>query len=191
MPAHLPNQSAALMQRLTRLLRDAEHETGLNSAEWEALRYLARCNRFSNTPPTVAEYLARTAGAVSLAIITLEAKGLIEKQRVGDGSRIELTVTPRGRAVLGEDPWEALASEIDDLPESLKERLEDALQHVLLAALAPRGLKTFGLCATCRHFRPRGAVGRSGGPHLCGLLQLPLSSDDTKRICAEHSVMAA
>lgn len=191
MPAHLPNQSAVLMERLARLLRDAEQETGLNSAEWEAMRYLARCNRFSNAQPTLAEYLARAAGTVSLAIISLEAKGLIEKTRVGDGSRIELALTPRGRDLLGQDPWEALASEIDELPESLKERLEDALQHVLAAALAPRGLKTFGLCGTCRHFRPRGAVGNSGGPHLCGLLQLPLSNDDTKRICAEHSAMAA
>ena len=40
--------------RLARLLRARGHSNGLNPAQWEALRYLAVANQFSNTPGAMA-----------------------------------------------------------------------------------------------------------------------------------------
>ena len=66
-------EAAELMDRLERLARMGEQTGRLNPAQWEALRYLARANRFSRTPAALADYLAATRGTVSR---TLLVKGL-------------------------------------------------------------------------------------------------------------------
>ena len=40
-----------LLERLARVLQNEAHTGGLKPTQWEALRYLARANRFSRTPP--------------------------------------------------------------------------------------------------------------------------------------------
>ena len=40
---------AGPLERLSRLMRGGEHEAGLNPAQWEALRFLSRANRVSNS----------------------------------------------------------------------------------------------------------------------------------------------
>jgi predicted transcriptional regulator len=64
-------EAAHLIDRLERLTRAGEG-LGLNPAQWEALRFLARANRFSRSPAAVADYLASTRGTVSQTLIALE-----------------------------------------------------------------------------------------------------------------------
>ena len=52
------------LERLARLMRAKEHEDGLNPAQWESLRYLARANRFSNSPGALTRYLGATKGTM-------------------------------------------------------------------------------------------------------------------------------
>ena len=65
----LSYRAAILIERLGRLLQTEEQETGLNPAQWQALRFLGRANRFSRTPATVADYLGSTRGTVSQTLI--------------------------------------------------------------------------------------------------------------------------
>ena len=66
---------AALMDRLSRAMQRAQYAGGLNPAQWEALRYIARANRYSRSPSAVAEYLGATKGTVSQTLKALEHKG--------------------------------------------------------------------------------------------------------------------
>lgn len=170
-----------LLERLARVQRAADFDAGLNPAQWEALRYLARANRFSRTPASLAEYFQTSRGTVSQTLIALEEKGLIDKsRREGDGRSVTLALTEEGRQKLAHDADRALAGDIDagGGASEIAASLEDALRR----ALARRGGKAFGVCRTCRHFR-RVAGGET--PYYCSLLDEPLGAHDAEAICAE------
>ena len=181
--------AAELIDRLGRLLRAEGHGGRLNPAQWDALRYLLRCNRFSNTPGALARYLNATKGTVSQTLNALERKGLVARRPdAASGRVVRLTPTAAGRALAGDDPLLALA----DAASALKPEQLDAMTRGLSALLArvqdAHGLKPFGICRTCRHFRPDASGGR---PHWCALLTEPLSAKDSLAICAEHEPRAA
>lgn len=178
-------RAAHLMERLGRLLRAGDHATGLNPAQAEALRYISRANRFSRTPAALADYLGSTRGTVSQTLLSLEAKGLIERQaNARDGRSVLLALTKSGLKFLDVDPVRALAKTIDAT--GADARLADDLEAGLRAAIAERGGRAFGACHTCRHFRRDQRNGAS--PHHCALLDEPLSAADATAICLEQSV---
>ena len=184
----LPNtpalRTAHLIERLGRVLRAGDHASGLNPAQAEALRYLARANRFSRTPAALADYLGSTRGTVSQTLMALEAKGLVERQaNARDGRSVTMALTKAGAAFLASDPMRALASAIDT--SDADARLADDLEAVLRTAIAQRGGRAFGVCQTCRHFRR--AQGTHGAPHHCALLDEPLSDTDSLSICVEQA----
>jgi DNA-binding MarR family transcriptional regulator len=174
-----------MLERLSRVMRSAEHETGLNPAQWEALRYLNRANRFSNYPGALAKYLGATKGTVSQTLMALERKGLVEKKaRPGERRSIALRLTRKGRMQLEQDPWRQLADDLEFLETGSARRLAGGLAELLQAALRRSGRLTFGQCRTCRYFGRAGS--RGPAPHRCLLLELPLKESDSLRICVEH-----
>ena len=56
---------AALVDRLGRMAHGMQYASGLNPAQWEALRFIARANRYSRSPGAIARYLGTTRGTVS------------------------------------------------------------------------------------------------------------------------------
>jgi DNA-binding MarR family transcriptional regulator len=95
----------AALERLARLMRAGEHGSGLNPAQWEALRYLSRANRFSNSPVALARFLGSTKGTVSQTIKALERKGhILKTAREGEKRSIALALTDKGREALQIDP---------------------------------------------------------------------------------------
>lgn len=180
-------ETAVLLERLARLMRAAEHQAGLNPAQWEALRYLDRANRFSNSPTALARYLGATRGTVSQTLIALERKGLITRMlRPGLRRSIALGLTARGRAQLERDPWSKLAADAAALDARASRRLNAGLASLMAGALSRRPGASFGRCSTCRYFGRRQAARVPGGPHRCLLLDLALSETDSRKICAEH-----
>lgn len=179
-------EAAQLVDRLERLARTGEHEDGLNPAQWEALRYLARANRFSRTPAALADYLASTRGTVSRTLASLEEKGHVSREtNARDGRSIALALTPRGEQALRRDPLFAIACDIDRALGADAADLRDNLQRILRQAIARNDGKAFGLCADCRHFR--GNVRPSSRqPHHCALLEESLSEADSSLICVEQ-----
>ena len=175
------------LERLSRLMRAREHEDGLNPAQWEALRYLARANRFSNSPGALTRFLGATKGTISQTVMALERKGLVSKAaRDGEKRSVAMTLTDAGRAALARDPWALLAADAEDLGGKTRRRLARGLRELLAAELQRGSHQSFGQCRTCRYFREKGRDRDSGGPHLCMLLEQPLSKADAERICVEH-----
>lgn len=176
-----------LIERLSRLMRAAEHEQGLNPAQWQALRYLDRANRFSNSPGALAKYLGATKGTVSQTVIALERKGFLRRHvRQGERRSVALALTAKGRAQLQQDPWQSLASDIAALDARSARNLARGLKDLLHSAMRRGTHPTFGQCRTCRYFGRNRASGQPGGPHRCLLLDLALMDSDSLKICVEH-----
>ena len=174
-----------LLERIGRLLRGARHRTEeLNPAQWEALRYLSRANRYSRTPTALTRYLGATKGTVSQTVIALERTGLVRR---GDDPRdrrgVRLGLTARGRANLQHDP---ISNLLDGIDAGLLGRLEGDLAELLVHLQRGNQHRPFGLCCTCRFFQRDLGDEASGNPHRCGLTQEPLAALEVEQICAEH-----
>ncbi len=170
--------------RAARLLRAADYGRGLNPAQWQTLRYLARCNRFSNSQKALGDYLAATKGTVSQTLASLVAKGLVLKEpRQGGGQ--SLFLTEKGRQALAADPALDFLDKLDAFPTGdLKNLLYD-LENMVLPSLAPdAAAEAFGPCRNCAHLEMR--AGRKPKFH-CGHFNVPLKKKETKNLCAHVS----
>lgn len=174
-----------LLERIGRLLRGARHrDEQLNPAQWEALHYLSRANRYSRTPSALTHYLGATKGTVSQTLIALGRKGLVRRAPdPRDRRGVRLALTARGRAHLERDPMTDALSGIDP---SILTRLESDLAALLTHLQRRNQNRPFGLCRSCRFFRRDDAAAEPGGPHRCGLTQEPLAPLEIEQICAEH-----
>ncbi len=178
---------SAALERLARLMRAGEHLEGLNPAQWEALRYLARANRFSNSPGALTLYLGATKGTNTQTVKALERKGFVSKAvRPGEKRSVALHLTPKGVAALANDPWARLSASAGDLGEKTQRRLAKGLKSLLQLELAHGQHQSFGQCSTCRFFREKGLEADASGPHQCMLLDEPLTPADSAHICVEH-----
>ena len=175
------------LERLARVMRSREHEEGLNPAQWEALRFLSRANRFSNSPVALTRYLGATKGTISQTLIALERKGFLTRsQRTGGRKSLSLSLTPKGREVLLRDPWAGLAMAADNLGGKTRRRMQRGLDELLAEELRRGRLASFGVCISCRYFRQGGRMADARGPHLCMLFEDALSNEDAQHICIEH-----
>lgn len=175
------------LERLARVMRAREHDGDLNPAQWEALRYLSRANRFSNSPGALTRYMGATKGTISQTVIALERKGLIAKSvRGGEKRSLSLTLTPAGEALLASDPWREVATVADELGGKTRRRLYRGLRELLATELKRAGLPTFGTCPSCRFFREKTRDRDPAGPHLCMFYEQPITEAHTARICAVH-----
>jgi len=174
------------LERLARVMRAREHEDGLNPAQREALRYVARANRFSNTPGALTRYLGATKGTISQTVMALERKGLIAKAPRDARKAVHLTLTEKGSEMLSRDPWIELAGAVEALGGKTRRRMQRGVAELLAREVKRGDLESFGICASCRFFREKGRDGEAGGPHLCMLFDDVLSHEDAERICIAH-----
>jgi DNA-binding MarR family transcriptional regulator len=178
---------ASAMERLSRLMRAAEHEDGLNPAQWEALRYLARANRLSNSPGALTRYLGATKGTISQTVMALERKGFLTKSvRENERRSVMLTLSAKGEEALARDPWVRLAAAIEELGGKTRRRAGKGLLELLDQELKRGNHASFGQCRTCRFFRENGRDENEAGPHLCMLIDQPLNEAEAHLICIEH-----
>ena len=176
------------LERLTRLMRAGEHEGGLNPAQWEALRYLARANRFSDSPGALTRFLGSTKGTVSQTLKSLERKGMIVKsRRVNEKRSVCLELTDSARDTLRTDPLKAFTKSVDDLNGKTKRRLAKGLREFLETELARQKQPSFGTCFSCRYFREKGRDEGRHGPHACMLFEAGLTAEEATLICVAHS----
>lgn len=174
-----------LIERLTSLMRiwNRQHPllAELQPIQVSALVYLSRCNRYSNTPLAVTEYLGLTKGTVSQSLKALEAKGLIEKvQDPHDRRSVHLELTAPARELLAAiAPPQFLVAALEQLGERAQ-ALEALFGDLLRQIQRNQDVPGFGLCHTCRFHQQR-----DGAP-FCGLTQEPLRQSDIELICREH-----
>ncbi len=179
-------EAAHLIDRLDRLARSGEATGGLNPAQWEALRFVARANRFSRTPAALAEYFGSTRGTVSQTLISLERKGhLTRETSVRDRRSVVLGLSALGERTLTGDPILGLASDLAAGDPAKLKAMVETLRAALHAMIQRNAGRAFGVCCTCRHFRKdAGSTART--PHHCALLDEPLSEPDSRAICVEQ-----
>lgn len=171
------------LERLARLIRSASHAEGLVPAQWEALRYLARANRFSNAPIVVAQYLGATKGTTSQTIRALVKHGLVSSStRSGDGRSVSLLLTEQGSSLLAKDPLRKLAADIEDLGDKTKRRLGKALDILMTAEASRQEQPRFGTCASCRFFLP-------GEQSACASFGTRLDRKDIEGLCYRYKAV--
>ncbi|MDG9922605.1 MULTISPECIES: MarR family winged helix-turn-helix transcriptional regulator [unclassified Pseudomonas] len=179
-----------LLERLTSLMRvwNRQHPllAELQPIQVSALVYLARCNRYSNTPLAVTEYLGLTKGTVSQSLKALEAKGLIEKsQDPRDRRSVHLRLTAPALALVEAiTPPDFLVTALAQMGERAVE-LEALFGNLLRQIQRNQDVPGFGLCSTCRFHQQR-----DGAP-FCGLTEEPLMREEVGLICREHQPPAA
>jgi len=175
-----------LIERLCNLVRaDVRavcNEYGMRPVQLEALKFLTQCNRYSDTPQAVAEYLGLTKGTVSQTLKVLKKKALLRKQSdTRDKRLVHLKPTARGRRLVERAmPAEALTLGIDKLSRSESQVTVESLRFLLLSIQQANELKTFAPCHTCRFNQKR------EGSYFCELTQEPLAEQDIVLLCREH-----
>ena len=178
-----PAESLAKLERLARLLRQAGHAKGLNPVQWEALRYLGRCNALSHSPGAMAKYLGSTKGTVSQTIMALEKKGLLSKLVDPKDSRgVALYLTDAGNALLADDDLNVVRADIAELSDKTRRRFDRALDALLEQARLRHGEPRFGTCLGCRYYREAS----SGLAAHCMKVNATVKIEETKLICVEH-----
>ncbi len=177
---------AALMDRLSRAVQRAQYAGGLNPAQWEALRYIARANRYSRSPTAVAEYLGATKGTVSQTLKALEHKGcILRRPSQGDRRSVELEVTHAGRKALLRDPLVDIGAAVEANGGQLA-GIAGMLRGLLRGLQRGAGLREFGQCGQCTQLCRDCATAGDGGPHLCGLTGDALSNDEIVLLCVNY-----
>ena len=175
------------LERISNLLRTDTRRTmvekGLQPVQLEALHYLSHCNRYSNTPAAVADFLGLTKGTVSQTLGLLENVGMIEKlPDYKDRRMVHLQLTPRGNKVIAETiPPKSLQMAMEQMAESDQDSLLLALDKMLKAMQGANQLRTFGVCKTCRHHQIE-----TDDQHRCALTGEYLKAEDIDKICREH-----
>ncbi len=174
------------LERLSNLMRNESRRVGaeydLLPIQLEALHYFSLCNRYSDTPMGLTEYLGQTKGSVSQSIKVLEKKGFVRKKPDKNDKRItHLQITRTGRKLLDNFiPAPLLDSACRVLSKNEQTRISNSLETLLRTMQTTNESKSFGVCHTCRH-----NTSIEGG-YRCNLTKEPLSITDVQLICREH-----
>jgi DNA-binding MarR family transcriptional regulator len=190
MPASPPDDPYALLERLGHLLRHDLRAAGaaddLEPVHLQALDYLARANRYSDTPAAVGEYLGLSKGNVSQRLLALERAGLVARESdARDGRVSHLAPTAAGHARLRQAvPPPAWRDALASLGAGEGGALAASLRALLMALQRQRGGRSFGVCHSCRHFL------KERGQARCGLTGEVLQAPQTLRLCREHAPLS-
>jgi DNA-binding MarR family transcriptional regulator len=176
-----------LLDRLAGLLRSETRglltEHGLQPIQFEALHYLSVCNRYSDTPMAVTEFLGQTKGTVSQSLKVLEKNGLLEKVADDKDKRVtHLKISTAGRELVSQlMPSPLMQNVSDEFKQKEIQELNQSLTHLLLTMQKQNQFKSFGQCLTCQH-----NIKTDGNEYVCGLTKEALSAHDVELICREH-----
>ncbi|MDD4915121.1 MAG: MarR family winged helix-turn-helix transcriptional regulator [Methylococcales bacterium] len=181
------NEIYELIECMTMLIRSEERkkctELGLQPVHFQVLNYLSRCNKYSNTPAAVTNYLGMTRGTVSQTLIILEKKGYIGKTPDrADRRVVHLHLLAAGISILQQARPFDLFNVANTILQNSAEPPANAnvFRQALTALQKANQSQSFGVCKTCRNFS------KIDGEFFCQLTQEKLSHADSEQICQEH-----
>ncbi len=178
---------AGLIEQLGRATIEGAFKDGLNPAQWAALRFFDRANRFSRTVGAFAEYQGATRGTTSRTVKALVAKGYLKRRATeGDGRSFRLDLTAKARRSLPDDPIRGLMSAAAGLSPDQRSALTQALEEMLSGVLVKQGRDRFGVCSYCMHLLMGNGRADSHCTYECELYGTPLSAEETEKICANY-----
>lgn len=182
---------AELIERLGRCAYGDAFTEGLNPAQWTALRYLGRANRFSRTVSAFALYHGTTRGTASQTVKALVGKRyLLRRPGKSDHRTFRLELTAKARKFLAQDPFANLVSASRVLSAERRSTVVEGLQAILGCLLEHRGGPLFGVCPSCAHLRGEGCCLDSSTPYKCGLFGEPLGEEELAQICVNYKPAA-
>ncbi len=173
-----------LVERLGNLmraeLRKAGADESLQPVHLQALVYLGKANRYSNTPQALADYLGLTKGTVSQTLLLLDRRGLIERyQDDVDRRVVRLRLSPAGEQLLYDSqpalPWQNATRNIS--PNRIRNAVS-ALREALMTLQEDNDGSTFGVCHNCAWCQKL-----SQRIYRCGQMGDRLSGPETRKIC--------
>ena len=173
-----------LVSRLGNLMRSEARRVGsdeqLQSVHVEALVYLSKANRYSNTPQALSEYLGITKGTASQSLLLLDRRGLIERYQDDlDRRVVRLRLSATGEQFLYDAQpqlaWQHATRNIS--PNRIRNAVS-ALRETLTTFQGDNEGTAFGDCPGCQHFERL-----SARAYRCGLMGDRLSGPDTRKIC--------
>lgn len=182
-PAVQADRLSERLVHLARLVHGGASEDDLTPAQWTALRYFARANRFSRTPSAFSEFHATTRGTASQTVKSLIALGLLDRHASETDRRsARIEVTPAGRARLIDDPLSALSKAIAALPCSDRQALAGTIDRLTAAMSRQRASPVFGDCEDCSHCDTT-----QPGPAYCRCTQSLLDQSEMGALCIDFS----
>ncbi|MFV1988284.1 MAG: MarR family transcriptional regulator [Gemmatimonadota bacterium] len=171
---------ADLLAQVGRAAYCMSPDEDLTPAQWMALRYLSRANRFSRTVSAFADYHATTRGTASQTVKRLIEQGYLTRTpSTRDGRSVRLDLTRKGRGTLLEDPLEALVRSVDGIPRRTRADMTRRLEGVLEQLAGERDGCLFGTCPSCRHLHVDGET--------CCLFDEPLQPEELAKICVNFA----
>lgn len=177
-----------LVNRLSRIAHTLQFASGLNPAQWEALRFVGRANRMSCSPGALAEFMGCTKGTVSQTLKALECKGLIQRTRVpGDRRAVRIALTPDGEDVLEHDPLDAIHDALEPCSDTERAALAEGMERLVSAVQQSKGLVEFGRCTDCTHYRPEACSKTNSIGCRCAVSGELFSALEIDKICADFS----
>jgi DNA-binding MarR family transcriptional regulator len=175
---------AELILHLGRIASGDGLVEGLTPVQWTVLKYFARANRFSRTPSAFAAFHGTTRGTVSQANKNLIAQGYLRQTRSEtDGRSVRLDLTEKARAIIANDPLEALVRAADALPPGVRGHFSNILQRMLGHIAVETGKPLFGTCETCEHFECDRCSEEGLALRTCRLFNEPLIEQELGELC--------
>ncbi len=177
---------AELIEQLGRTARGDAFMEGLNPAQWAALRYFARANRFSQTVGAFARYHGTTRGTATQTIKSLVSKHFLKRCPIKTDRRsFRLELTPKARNCLAGDPLHDLETAASTLPFGQQSTVAECLQTILQQLASARNHSVFGVCSSCTHLSCEKCA-RDRTLYECALLEEPLKEEDLNAICVNY-----
>lgn len=182
---------AELIEQLGRSCYGEAFIAGLNPAQWTALRYFGRANRFSRTVGAFARYHGTTRGTASQTVKSLVLKGYLRRRPVREDLRsVRLELTFKGLGLLAQDPLHSLENAASELSSNIRNKVAAGLQVMLGRLLAEQDRPLFGVCMACMHLQRNEGRRHTGTSYECGVLGEALAEEELVAICVNHEPKA-
>lgn len=158
------------------LLRKFAAELGLQLVHAEIIQYLSNCNRYSDTTQGLSEYFGQTKGSISQSLSFLEENNFLTRDQDQTDKRVfHLLLTSQGKQT-AKDLKDFLHFDFE-----IDAKADAIFRSILRNLQKQNGMKSFGICASCKFNENPGK-----DKFRCGLTQEILTKNDTKKICREH-----
>lgn len=176
---------AELVEQLGHCACAGAFSAGLNPAQWAALRYFERANRFSRTVSAFADYHGTTRGTASQTVRALVQKGYLRRLPAERDQRsFRLELTERAQSMLGADPLGGFVSAAASLPREQCTMLAQGLRAMLERVQEVRARPSFGVCTSCRHLCASNGDGDCG--NRCAYKNALLQDGELTKICIDY-----
>ncbi len=176
-----------VIELMAALIRSEERkkctELKLQMVHFQVLEYLSQCNKYSDKPAAIANYLGITRGTVSQTLIILEKREFLEKIQDEHDKRVyHIRLLEKGIETLKKAKPQELYEKANEIlqKESAHANRHEVFTEALTALQKANESYTFGVCKTCRNFSV------TGSGYFCLLTRESLTESDSEKICQEH-----